>query len=338
MPASIASGRLADLLTLCSSAPVTSLPDDPDVDVLRLDAIHPLLSGNKLFKLIDYLDDGFLASGKGLVSVGGVYSNHLHALAALGRYLNIPVYGLVRGYESEDRTPTLADCEQMGMRLFFLDRKTYARRYETDWQQQWTTQLQARWIGEGGARQYQTGDVLAQRGGALLAQYCQGYDEVWLASGSATTAHLLMLHLPSTTRLVLVNTLADQGALAEQWQLEFGADPSQPQWSVLPAAGGGRFGRITTAVLNIIRHYDRLGLPLDPVYGARLLLTWLAQSAADKNGKRVLLIHGGGLQGRRGAGLNWSVGADVNAWLASRPEPASSVAVPQNLPVPIVPG
>ena len=47
----------------------------------------------------------------GLLSFGGPYSNHLHAIAALGQALNIPVIAVVRGYAHLPLTATLQDCQ-----------------------------------------------------------------------------------------------------------------------------------------------------------------------------------------------------------------------------------
>jgi 1-aminocyclopropane-1-carboxylate deaminase len=51
------------------------------LSMLRLDTIHPVVSGNKLFKLHYFLQSAILQSGEGIVSFGGAYSNHLVATA-----------------------------------------------------------------------------------------------------------------------------------------------------------------------------------------------------------------------------------------------------------------
>jgi len=264
------------------------------VDVLRLDAIHPVLSGNKLFKLAGYLADIEEGAGSCLITPGGVYSNHLHAVAAAGAWLGIPTVGLVRGYASQALTPTLQDCQHWGMKLVFLDRKTYACRYDPAWQQQQASAHQAVWIGEGGA------GAEALCGGRYLAQYCDGYDEVWLAVGSGTTASMLQPFLGAQTRLVGVNVVADQGKQQRLWKQSFPAET----WTLIETASWGRFGRLDDVGRALIQQADQAGLPLDPVYGVRLLRAFL-EHGPTVPGARCLLIHGGGLQGRRGYGLDW---------------------------------
>ena len=54
------------------------------LSVLRLDRIHAQISGNKWFKLIRNLDSAQAQDHDTLLSFGGPWSNHLHALACAG--------------------------------------------------------------------------------------------------------------------------------------------------------------------------------------------------------------------------------------------------------------
>lgn len=282
--------------------PVSALSGGADVDVLRLDRIHSVLSGNKLFKLYGHITEAVNSDCVGVVSPGGVHSNHLHALAAAGQWLNLPTTGLIRGYENVPLTATLRDCQRWGMSLQFLDRKTYDRRYDLAWQCQWRDKLNAHWIGEGGA-----GDG-AVSGMASLARYCAGYDEIWLAVGSGTTAQVLAGMLPPSCRLVGVNVLADQGERQCIWQREL------PEHKLIETSHYGRFAHLDETARQLIRVMDDHGLPLDPVYGVRLMRAFLDVGPSHPE-CRCLLIHGGGLQGRRGYGLGWPmVGHDEPAF------------------------
>ena len=54
-------------------------------DVLRLDEIHPVVSGNKWFKLKYHLAEAINNNKKGMLTFGGAWSSHLHATAYLCR-------------------------------------------------------------------------------------------------------------------------------------------------------------------------------------------------------------------------------------------------------------
>ena len=67
------------------------------VTVLRLDKIHPEISGNKWFKLKYYLEAAKLRKKDRLISFGGPYSNHLVALACAARAQGFSSTGFIRG-------------------------------------------------------------------------------------------------------------------------------------------------------------------------------------------------------------------------------------------------
>ena len=56
-----------------------------EIGILRLDQIHEKISGNKWFKLKYNLHEAITKQAAGVVSFGGAYSNHLHALAYAGK-------------------------------------------------------------------------------------------------------------------------------------------------------------------------------------------------------------------------------------------------------------
>ena len=103
-------------------APLEPLPLDwlngVELAVLRLDRIDPLISGNKWFKLTEHLAQAQQAGAGGIISLGGAYSNHLHALAAAGKRFDFPTVGLLRGHPQD--TPTVLDLKAFGMQLHWL--------------------------------------------------------------------------------------------------------------------------------------------------------------------------------------------------------------------------
>lgn len=267
-----------------------------NTDILRLDRLDAVLSGNKLFKLAGHLAQFASGGRRCLLSFGGPFSNHLHALAAAGQRLGIPVVLIVRGYQQLPLTPTLADCVSWGAQLVFADRRTYARRYDPDWQQQLAAQYDALVIPEGG------GGEAGLSGCRVIGELAQTYDQLWLAVGSGTTA-LGLAPQVGGCEIVGVNAVADQGERRRHWQQTM---PAAVRWRLLDDAHCGGFARRNDALMECIRRWDAAGLALDPVYTGKLMLAYeRALARGDLAGQRVLLIHSGGLQGRRGvAGLD----------------------------------
>jgi len=269
------------------------------VSVLRLDQLHPLISGNKWFKLKYNLESARQEGFDALLSCGGPHSNHLHALAAAGQVFGFKTRGLVRGYENLPLTPTLEDCLRMGMALTFVDKKTYRQRYDSQWCEQQAEKYQSYWIPEGG------NNALGKQGCIEIAAMCDGYDEIWLSIGSGCTFLGVAAALnegEKLKRIKLKGIMAIKGGQDLKDELLQQLDGSDVEVEIDCDNHLGGFGRCPDELISLICDYDALGLPLDPVYTAKLVNafehSWLA-GELDSN-KRYLLIHSGGLQGRRG--------------------------------------
>lgn len=279
------------------------------VDVLRLDQLHPWLSGNKLLKLHGWLQQFEQQQKTGqvqaLLSFGGAHSNHIHALAYAAQLRNISLYLMVQAYPEQPLTPTLKDCQALNAHLILVDKKTYARRYDADFLAALSRQYQALIIPEGGMGEQ------GELGCKALAAFAQAYDEVWLPVGTGTTALGLakgLAELNAVTTVVGINAVNDSGERLRAWQAQM---PSSINWRLIDDAHMGGFAKCTPELLQLIQRYDGLALPLEPIYTAKMLwafereLQWARQpDSAPEKANKILLIHTGGLQGRRGFGLS----------------------------------
>ena len=98
---------------------------DIQLAVLRLDELHPIVSGNKWFKLKYYLQQAQEENADTIASFGGHYSNHLVALAFAAKEYNLKSIGYVKSNEDEPITPTLLEAMHYGMDLKFLGRNNF---------------------------------------------------------------------------------------------------------------------------------------------------------------------------------------------------------------------
>ena len=96
-----------------------------EADVLRLDKIHPHISGNKWFKLRYYLEEAKKQDKKTVVTYGGAWSNHLLATAAVCKINNLFSIGIIRGEEAANLSSTLFHAKELGMQLIFISREDY---------------------------------------------------------------------------------------------------------------------------------------------------------------------------------------------------------------------
>lgn len=99
----------------------------------RDDLIHPVLSGNKWRKLKYHLLHAREQGKRHLLSFGGAYSNHIHALAAAGCQSGLRTTGIIRGEPEAVSNCTLSAAKGWGMDLVFVDRQSYRRRQDPAW-------------------------------------------------------------------------------------------------------------------------------------------------------------------------------------------------------------
>ena len=98
------------------------------VDVLRLDLIHPVISGNKWYKLKEYLKEAGSLRKKTILTFGGAYSNHVVATAAAAQLNQFKSIGVIRGEKPTILSHTLLQALNYGMELYFMSREDYQKK------------------------------------------------------------------------------------------------------------------------------------------------------------------------------------------------------------------
>ena len=96
--------------------------------VARLDKIHPVISGNKLFKLHYFLERAIQLGHKNILTFGGAWSNHLVATAYSCQLAGLNSIGIVRGEITDPLSHTLKECNSYGMQLRFVSRNDYKKK------------------------------------------------------------------------------------------------------------------------------------------------------------------------------------------------------------------
>lgn len=272
--------------------------------MLRLDLIHPLISGNKWYKLRRNLDAAREQGHSTLLSFGGAWSNHLYALAAAGKVFDFHTIGIVRGELVQPLNPVLAFAHRQGMELHPVSRADYRLKETPEFQ----ARLRERFgdfqlIPEGG------GNVSGVRGCIEIADHLTWamppeQRHVWLACGTgATLAGILggiaatvtnHCHVTGVSVLKGGEFLEQQvGDLLRRSRLR---DPGN--WQIHTAGHCGGYAKITPALLKFIDSFSaRTGIPLEPVYTGKLLFALynMLESGAIDRGSEIIVIHTGGI-------------------------------------------
>ena len=98
----------------------------------RDDLIHPSVSGNKWRKLKYNLATAKELNHTTLLTFGGAFSNHIHAVAAAGKVFDFKTIGIIRGDRIDPLNATLQYAEDQGMQLHFVTRAAYRKKHTTD--------------------------------------------------------------------------------------------------------------------------------------------------------------------------------------------------------------
>jgi len=276
----------------------------------RDDLIHPIISGNKWRKL-KYIFDHAMESGcDTLVSMGGVYSNHLHALAYLGKKLGVQTVAYIRGEQPKELTPTLADLIAWGMRLRFVSRAEYrALRQYKGWQDLPGIQPNHYWLPEGGAQERAFAGVAE-----MVREIAIPLDCLCLACGTGATLAGAIGAVSGQTAVLGFAVFKHAEFLSEDIGRWVG--PGKKNWHINHDYHFGGFAKITPELMAFIEHFQaQARIPLEPVYTGKMLygLFDLIKKDYFSPGQRIIAVHTGGLQGNRGFSHHQDARASANS-------------------------
>ncbi len=291
------------------------------LNILRTDQTDPIISGNKWFKLKYNLREAQQQGQHTLLSFGGPYSNHLHALAGAGKALQFNTIGIIRGEQHQPLNPTLSDITAQGMKLYYIDRRTYRNKHRPEVIEQlrqliidddpFHKGVQAKQfylVPEGGTNQ------LAVTGAAEIAEFIPAQSNyVCLPCGTGGTmagviaglstvppahdSNLQVLGFPAMKGGQFLNDVIQQ-LLNEQ---NLSGEPVS--WELMNDWHFGGFGKINKILAEFIVDFEKkYPLQLDPVYTAKMMYGIVSMAKMDffPRGSKIIAIHTGGLQGKRG--------------------------------------
>ena len=278
--------------------------DDPLLDqyqiklwIKRDDLLHPIISGNKWRKLKYTLDHALSEGADTLISMGGAYSNHLHALAYVGKALGLKTIGLVRGEQPETLTSTLSDLQNWGMVLKFVSRFDYRllRQYKGCYDLPGLKPRQY-WLPEGGAQ------ALALKGVAeLVNEIDVAYDILCVPCGTGATLAGIIDRVPDQVSVMGFAALKN----AEFLQTDVESLLPRPcsNWQINMDYHFGGFAKTSAELMTFMADFEfKTGIPLEPVYTGKMIYAIynLITKHTFKPGQRIIAVHTGGLQGKRG--------------------------------------
>jgi 1-aminocyclopropane-1-carboxylate deaminase len=264
------------------------------LDVLRLDELHPIVSGNKWFKLKYYLRQAQEQNADTIASFGGPYSNHLVALAYAAKEYNLKSIGYVRSTIDEPITPTLQEAMQYGMDLKFVGRNNFQ-----EFKKELIQNNQANHtylVDEGGY-----GTLGAQGAATILSnEKTNSYSHILCAVGTGTMMAGLISAAKVHQHIIGIPVLKNEATIRDE--IKQLIPTNKTQFTLLHDFHLGGYAKTNQAqfdFMNLLWQTEKI--PTDMVYTSKLFLA--VKSLMDTNyfslASKILIIHSGGLQGNR---------------------------------------
>jgi 1-aminocyclopropane-1-carboxylate deaminase len=263
---------------------------DIRADVLRLDVIHPLVSGNKWYKLKKHLEEAASRQVKTIVTFGGAFSNHIVATAAACRMKGLRSSGIIRGEKAKEYSPSLLLAASDGMELIHISREAYKLKEIPDALKKEPYYL----IPEGGY-----GPLGREGAKDILSFDTQSYTHIISAVGTGTTLAGLVEASLKEQHVIGISALKNNHGLQHDIN-HLLSTGNKDRYTLEHRYHFGGYAKRTNELTGFMNEwFAATGIPSDFVYTAKMFYAF--RSLSEQNffspGSNILLIHTGGLQG-----------------------------------------
>ncbi|MFT5847456.1 1-aminocyclopropane-1-carboxylate deaminase/D-cysteine desulfhydrase [Psychroserpens sp.] len=258
---------------------------------------HPYISGNKYRKLKYNLIEAKKTGKDTLLTFGGAYSNHIAAVAAVGREFEFKTIGIIRGEELALKigsNPTLKFAQSCGMTLKFISREKYAHKTGDTYISELKNEFGDFYlIPEGGT------NTLAIKGcEEILTDIDKEYDYICCSVGTGGTISGLINSTCQHQKILGFPAL--KGDFLSEEITKF---VTNENWELIADYHFGGYGKVSDSLIEFINNFKKVhNIPLDPIYTGKMMYgiyDLIDKGYFPKNSK-ILAIHTGGLQGIEG--------------------------------------
>lgn len=263
----------------------------------REDLLDETISGNKLRKLKYNLIYAKRKNYSGVLTFGGAFSNHLAAVAAAGKRFGFKTIGIVRGEEWNKKVTqnaTLNFCDKQGMELYFVSRAAYRQKEKSNLVSELTDRLKHIYlIPEGG-----TNSLAVQGCKEILTSGDTEFDVICCCVGTGGTLSGLIEGAELHQKVIGFAALRHQGL-----SKEIEKHTQKTNWEINHDYTFGGYAKVTPDLIAFMNDfYQQYQIPLDPIYTGKMVFGIFDLIKKEKWpwGKKILVIHSGGLQGIQG--------------------------------------
>jgi 1-aminocyclopropane-1-carboxylate deaminase len=255
------------------------------LDVLRLDKIHPVISGNKWFKLKYHLDNFNAGNYNGILTFGGAWSNHIVATACACYLQKIKSIGIIRGEKARQLSATLIEAMKYEMDLKFISRENYSLRSNKEFIETTRKEFPGYYIiPEGGA------GIEGEKGASEILQHMDGKNYTHIICAVGTGTMLKGIKKMASSNVEIIGVVVLKG-----WEEE-----KKDAGKLLYDYHFGGYAKYEAVLINFMNDFFKhTGIPTDFVYTGKLAYAIydLVQKDYFATASKILMIHSGGLQG-----------------------------------------
>ena len=274
---------------------ILSLSQSQKVDLLRLDLLHPVVSGNKFYKLRYYIELAIKNGTSTIASFGGPYSNHIVALAYTAKEAGLKSIGYIRTNEDEPITPSLKEAKAYGMELVYLGRMEFQSKKDAILNSS-DTNTDCFFIDEGGY-----GAIGAKGAATILSEHnTTHYNYIICAVGTGTMLAGIINAADTHQKIIGIPVLKNEGSIESE--INALLEDKNRRYTLLHQFHQGGYAKTNPMMLDFMnRLWDAEKIPTDIVYTSKLLFgvgQLIKENYFEKNAT-ILVIHSGGLQGNR---------------------------------------
>lgn len=269
-----------------------------------------------------------------LISFGGGFSNHLHALGYVCHTLGIPLSAIIRGDYSATPTPMISDLTSWNVDIEYVDRITYKKRDSAEY----LNSLKERFspaiiIPEGGSQEQAiagVAELVSEITEALATNHKTEFDTIIapVASGatmggivSALTPNqhaigigvlkgqdylesLVNQFLPPAilTKKIVTKELMTKELAAKAPAINVEENKANSNWHINHKYHCGGYAKAPPYLKAFCENFNNaMPFKVEPVYSGKVFfaLKDMLKKGTFKSGSKIIVLHTGGLQGAR---------------------------------------
>lgn len=270
---------------------------------------NPHIAGNKWRKLKYNIQKAKEENHDTLLTMGGAYSNHIHATAAAGKAFNLKTIGLIRGEEHLPLNPTLQFAVENNMQIHYIKRSKYRSQREHILLDQLEQEYgKCYYLPEGG-----TNNLAIKGCTEILNDININPNYICCPCGTGGTISGIIASSKSNQKVIGFPALKGDFLSKEVENLLQNYQNSIPKnWQLCTDYHFGGYAKIKPQLINFIKEFKQTqNIPLDPIYTGKMLFGIYDLIKKDHFPKEsiILAIHTGGLQAI--AGFNQRLGVDL---------------------------